>query len=296
MQLSLMRASILTWYSPSSLLTTPHAAPLRPGSKPPSLITFIPIFSLPLPPPSFFAPPTLDEAVGIGASRPTAEELVPLVILLQQYTVGCLFRAEMTSEEQGIRAERLTEVWRKGGNLVEWKEVLEREVGSSLMKEEEKEAMGKRLDAMMSSVFGCLTKGCIGADDLACDSDLLCSLPLLSLTSLRPTAPSTLLHLRSRALLCYATTSTLYSAQEKLYAFYDQTRKVLLLYGRQAEQQKVGETLINEGVKGVFEEVLGALEKKEAKREGQAWTTLCEVVMHIAKRVSSSRFPQSEPS
>jgi hypothetical protein len=102
----------------------------------------------------------------------------------------------------------------------------------------------------------------------------------------RPTAPSTLLHLRSRALLCYATTSTLYSAQEKLDAFYDQTRKVLLLYGRQAEQQKVGETLINEGVKSVFEEVLGVLEKKEAKRKGSAWTTLCEVVMHIAKRVS----------
>lgn len=37
----------------------------------------------------------------------------------------------------------------------------------------------------------------------------------------------------------------------------------------------------------MFEEVLGALEAKKAKREGQAWTTLCEVVMHIAKRVSA---------
>ncbi|ORY92414.1 peptidase family C50-domain-containing protein [Leucosporidium creatinivorum] len=263
-QLSLMRASILTWYSPSSSLTAPQAAPLRPGSKPPSLTTFVPIFSLPIPSPSFFAPPTLDEAVGIGASRPTAEELVPLVILLQQYTAGCLFRAEMTPEEQGKRAEGLAEAWREGGSPVEWKAVLERALGSSLMKEEEKEAMSKRVDAMMSSVFGCLTKGCIGADTLA--------------------SPSTVLHLRSRALLCYATTSTLYSAQEKLDAFYDQTRKVLLLYGRQAEQQKVGETLINEGVKGVFEEVLAVLQAKEAKREGQAWTTLCEVVMHIAKR------------
>lgn len=165
-----MRASILTWYSASSTLTAPQAAPLRPGSNPPSLPAFIPIFSLPLPSPSFFAPPTLDEAVGIGASRPTAEELVPLVILLQQYTVGCLFRAEMTAEEQGKRAEGLAEVWREGGTPIEWKAVLERELGSSLMKEEGKEAMGKRLDAMMSSVFGCLTKGCIGADALACEN------------------------------------------------------------------------------------------------------------------------------
>lgn len=87
--------------------------------------------------------------------------------------MGCLFRAEMTAEEQGIRAERLAEVWREGANPVEWKEVLERELETSSTKEEEKEAMGKRLDAMMSSVFGCLTKGCIGADALACEFQVL---------------------------------------------------------------------------------------------------------------------------
>lgn len=107
----------------------------------------------------------------------------------------------------------------------------------------------------------------------------------MGLTTLIFAAPDVLLSLRSRALLFFATTRPLYAEQAKLDAFYDQTRKVLLLFGRRSEEKQAGETKINEGVKRIFEEVVEVLVQKQAKMEGKAWVTLCEVVLHIAKRV-----------
>lgn len=103
-------------------------------------------------------------------------------------------------------------------------------------------------------------------------------------------APESLIFLRSRALLSYAYTRPLYSEPTKLEAFYEQTRKVLLLYGRRAEELNAGELVINEQVKKTFKEILEVLEEKEVKKEGAAWVTLCEVVLHIAKRVSGFFF------
>lgn len=115
---------------------------------------------------------------------------------------------------------------------------------------------------------------------------LFISVRLRVTNALPLTAPEILLMIRSRALLFFATSRPLFAAPEKLDAFYDQTRKVLLLFGRQAEQKKLDETKINEGVKSVFEEVLTVLEARKAQTESKAWHTLCEVVLHIAKRVS----------
>lgn len=171
MQISLTRASILTWYCDSSSLIPPQALPTKTGVKPPSLVTFVPIVSLPLPPSSFCAPMTLEEAVAPGPARVTTEELCPLVLLLQQYALGCLFRAEMSAEEQGRRAELLAELWRnEAGTPLEWKALLERAMEQPSPESEEKQAAEKkRVDAMMTSVFGTLTKGCVGADTLACE-------------------------------------------------------------------------------------------------------------------------------
>lgn len=95
-----------------------------------------------------------------------------------------------------------------------------------------------------------------------------------------------MIHLRSRALLFYASTRPLYLDSTKLEAFYEQSRKVLLLYGRRAEELQVGELKINETVKGVFKEIVVVLDGQKVRKEGKAWRTLCEVGLHIAKRVS----------
>lgn len=44
---------------------------------------------------------------------------------------------------------------------------------------------------------------------------------------------------------------------------------------------------INENIKGVFESIVEVLETKGVQKEGNVWITLCEVVLHVAKRVSS---------
>jgi hypothetical protein len=161
-----MRLSILSWYSTSSSLPTPQALSTRPRTKPPSIVSFTPIFSVPLPPPSFFAPPTLTEALSITASRPPAEEIVPLVLAIQQYTLGCLFRAELTADEVGKRAEGLGALVGKDGSPLAWRSVLEKEMAEGTLTEADKEVVLKRVDAMMTSMFGTLTKGCVGAETL----------------------------------------------------------------------------------------------------------------------------------
>lgn len=91
--------------------------------------------------------------------------------------------------------------------------------------------------------------------------------------------------MRAQSLFIFATTRTLLASQDKLDMFYDQSRKVLLLFGRQAEKLGTGEKSINDGVKSVFDQVLAVLVARDAAREGKAWVALCEVVIHIAKRV-----------
>ena len=88
-----MRVSILSWYdSDASVRLPPPLKPsattkgkLTPTSRRPSLLTYAYVLSLPLPPPSFFDPLTLSEALSSTAARPLAQDIVPLVLAVQQY-------------------------------------------------------------------------------------------------------------------------------------------------------------------------------------------------------------------
>ncbi|GAA5868801.1 hypothetical protein JCM1840_005124 [Sporobolomyces johnsonii] len=265
-ELSAMRSAILSWYSAS----TPPAPPTSS-----SLLAHVPSFALPLPPSSYFAPPTLSEALSSSAPlRPTAVELVPLVIALQQYLVGCLFRApELSSSEEGQRrrAEALEEILRldgrgDGGGPLDWRALLDREGAWDGVEQSAKEALLKRTDAMMTSMFGTVTKGCTGTDGIV--------------------APEILLTLRTHALLYYSTTSALAPSSDKLPAFHDQLRKILLLYGRSAEAAPYSYSPMKvcSAVKDAFETVVGRLEGKGVRCEGARWGEVCDVVLHIAKR------------
>ena len=101
-------------------------------------------------------------------------------------------------------------------------------------------------------------------------------------------APEVLVSARIYALLCYASTSAL-ASPDKLSAFHDQLRKVLLLYGRAAEALGYSALTIGAEVKRAFERVVGELERQGllggAAREDRKWRELCEVVLHIARRV-----------
>lgn len=163
-----MRASIITWWSPSSPLTSPLVSPPKPGSAPRSLAEYASIASIPLPPPAFFAPPSLNEAVGVLSARPAIHEVVPLVLASQQYTLGCLFRADMSIAAQKQRLEGLADAFAKEGSPLDWRDLLDRngDVDASTQ-----DAILRRVDAMMTSMFGTVTKGCVGADALARESD-----------------------------------------------------------------------------------------------------------------------------
>lgn len=86
-------------------------------------------------------------------------------------------------------------------------------------------------------------------------------------------------------MLYYSTTRVLYTDPLKLDAFYDQTRKVFLLFGRHAEPSKMSEMQINQKINEVFEDVAEVLETKGVQNHGSVWIALCEVVLHVAKRV-----------
>lgn len=94
-----------------------------------------------------------------------------------------------------------------------------------------------------------------------------------------------LLSLRTRALQYYLLTSMLYTNPLKLDAFYDQTRKTFLLYGRHAEGIKLSAADINARITPEFERLARTLVTKATANEGKAWVALCEVVLHVAERV-----------
>ncbi|GAA5885666.1 hypothetical protein JCM6882_007518 [Rhodosporidiobolus microsporus] len=308
-ELSSMRASLLSWWSPS-----PPAPP--PSSAPP--LAHLPSFLVPLPPSSFLAPPSLSEALSSSSSsappRPTLVEIVPLVLAVQQYLLGCFFRlaSSASSSSSSPSAVSLPELADDlaalllscedspspgAGGPVQWRALLETEArkgedgaaGIDGMKDQEREALVKRLDAMATSLFGNLTKGLGGADGSV--------------------APETLLTLRIHALLFYSSLSPLSSRPspllaspssapppaDKLSAFHDQHRKILLLFGRSAEARGASEAVIGERVKGAFERIVGACEGRgvvggREGREGGKWRELGEVVLHIARRANDRPF------
>ncbi|GAA5821500.1 hypothetical protein JCM3770_000600 [Rhodotorula araucariae] len=261
-ELSAMRSSLLSWW------TTP--APAAPPSTA-SPISHLPSLFLPLPPTSFLLPTSLSDTLGPSASRPAPAEVVPLVIALQQYLLGSLFRSPDVSVAE-LAAQLAPVLGGEGGPLA-WRALWASEGPAQELEGKEREGIARRLDAMMTSLFATITKGCAPLDG--------------------QTVPEHLLSLRTYALLCYASTSAL-SSPDKLSAFHDQLRKVLLLYGRAAEGLRYSATKIGAEVKGAFERVIGALEGKGlldgAEREDRKWRELCEVVLHIARRADDLAF------
>lgn len=161
-----MRASIVTWYLPSSPLVPKIGNSSKAG--PTSLVRFVEVAAVPLPASSFFAPPILDEAAGIAKSRALPEDIVPLVLAVQQYTLACLFRADLSLDEQRQRAQGLARAFQTGfGSPLEWRQLLEPDLPNPTLQNAGREALIRRVDAMMTSMFGTITKGCIGADALS---------------------------------------------------------------------------------------------------------------------------------
>lgn len=170
-----MRVSILSWYDSDASLRVPP--PLKPftttkgkstlASRRPSLLTYAHVLSLPFPAPSFFDPPTLSEALSSTAARPLAQDIVPLVLAVQQYTLGCLFRAELSAEEVARRPEVVWEQLGGHGNPCDWRRKLEEHMAEGTGESVETEGVRRRVDAMMTSMFGTLTKGCVAMDQVA---------------------------------------------------------------------------------------------------------------------------------
>lgn len=151
-----MRFSILSLYS--------DPIPLAIASKS-HLLSYASILSIPLPSESF-------------SGFPSLIEIVPLVLAAQQYTLGCLFRSEMTGKDVGKRAEVVMKALEGPGNALEWKTLFDQAVSNRALSngsEEEVKAdadfemVKKRIDSMMTSMFGTLTKGCVAVDTFACE-------------------------------------------------------------------------------------------------------------------------------
>lgn len=161
-----MRASILSWWSDAP--PAPSASPLLPH---------LPTFLIPLPPASFLAPPSLSETLSPSSARPTLAEIVPLVLAIQQYLLGAFFRSPAFSAT-AAREERdrlLSDLLRRSertagsaeeqlGTPQEWRALWDREKAALVDDAKERDAVDKRLDAMLTSLFGTITKGCTGAE------------------------------------------------------------------------------------------------------------------------------------
>ncbi|GAA5914661.1 hypothetical protein JCM8208_000403 [Rhodotorula glutinis] len=273
-ELSPMRATLLSWWS--------APPPPPPPAASSSLLSHLPSLLLPLPPPAFLAPSSLSLSDTLNPStahaRPSLAEVVPLVLAVQQYLLAALFRSssdvrtvDLVAQIAGVLGGEEGE-----GGAAEWHALWRKEGGKVELEGREREGIDRRLDGMMTGVFATVTKGCAGLDGQV--------------------APEALISTRIYALLCYASTSALSSSSpDKLSAFHDQLRKVVLLYGRAAEALGYSAPKIGAEVKRAFERVVGALERRgllvaEGAREDKKWRELCEVVLHIARRADDLAF------
>lgn len=152
-----MRTSLLSWWTSPPTRTNPSSSA--------SLASFAESVLFPLPSDAFLAPGSLEETLNPSTARPAFADLVPLVVASQQYLLACIFRSN--DEEGGSPREKvanLAEVLRKGASgPLDWRQALDRYIEN----EQEKGALVKRLDAMMTSMFGTVTKGCAGLDGSA---------------------------------------------------------------------------------------------------------------------------------
>lgn len=93
-----------------------------------------------------------------------------MILLIQQYALGCLFRSEgWTDEDKSERTTTIEKLWMQSGGPMDWRALLDEvfaESGVEGKKAEEREMLRRRVDALMTSLFGTLTKGLIGSDTL----------------------------------------------------------------------------------------------------------------------------------
>ncbi|GAA5968747.1 hypothetical protein JCM11641_000719 [Rhodosporidiobolus odoratus] len=288
-ELSLLRASLVSWWSPSIAPSIPP-----PTSRP---TAYLSLLFVPLPASSYLAPPTLSETLSTSSpSRPTFAEITPLVLATQQYFLACFFRLPPSDLNPLERAAGLARLFREdvgGGSPGDWKTLLDQQAKAGSLdelKDQDREALGKRVDGMMLNMFGSVTKGCAGNDGSV--------------------DPEALLTLRIEALLLYLSLSTLSShsssiapscpislvPQEKVDALHDQHRKILLLYGRAAEALGRSEAELGERVKACWERFVAACTARGIRREGKKWEETGEVVVHIARRAGDHAFLSRLPA
>ncbi|KAK4048368.1 separin protein [Microbotryomycetes sp. JL221] len=249
--LASMHASIASWFSGGIPISSPLGTPT---SNLNSMSSFAFLYSLPMP-----TSLTLDSSIG------SINEVISLVLAVQQYTVACLFRSQLDEAESRKRNDNLHKVIKAGGTPIEWRKLLDNTIQQVTLPQDQMDATVRKADAMLTSIFGTVTKACIGADTY--------------------TDPAVLLDVRLHVLLTFGHTRALYVGPEKMASFLEQARKILLLFGRQAEQRGQTDSKINELVKKGFNDIVQLLGEHDVAKTGKMWTSLCEVVQHIAKRV-----------
>ncbi|GAA5910865.1 separase [Sporobolomyces salmoneus] len=270
-ELSAMRNSILSWYTPLSGLPS-----IPPPTSP--LLAHATSLVVPLPPQSYFSPPTLSETLSTSIRRPTLQEIVPLVLALQQSLLSVLFKSSTlssSSEGQRLRVEKLEQVLRndgqgRDGGPLDWNRMWENLSKEQSMDEKEKALTDQKLDATLLGLFQAITNGTSSAEDKV--------------------APELLLNLRIQALLCFCSASTFPSSPSQLAAFHIQHRKILLRYGRSAQgvPYSYSSERIAKEAGDAFTRVMQSLEGLHSShsRAGAEWTELCQVVLHLARKAN----------
>ncbi|GAA6064363.1 hypothetical protein JCM10212_005877 [Sporobolomyces blumeae] len=288
-ELSAIRASILSWYGPS----TPEGSTQQPIVASNSLLSFASDLLIPLPPASFLDPPTLSETLSTSPSRPTLEELVPLALAVQQHLFYALFRSPslLSPDGQRQRVEKLHKILiqdgkDQAGGPLDWNRFWQAK-STALEPASEKASIDKRVDGIMLSMFQTVTQGTSAAEGTA--------------------APELLLELRTQALLCYSAVSSFarsglssstLSNPPQLPAFHAQHRKILLRFGRSAQTlpQAYPPEVIARHARKTFETLMDVLARKSLTARSSSsrgatgtesekdWRELCEVVLHLAKK------------
>ena len=160
-QLSDMRSNLITLY-PYDIDSLLPPSSTTPATK---SLSYAHLLSIPLPTdPNQLDPPRLDQADSLTASHPPpAEELIPLLLAIQQYSLGCLLRMAIDPAEVKRRSELLLRSLSAPGNPSDWRRLLQTSVERTNSTAEGEAAL-KKADAMMTSMFGTITKGLVGAD------------------------------------------------------------------------------------------------------------------------------------
>jgi hypothetical protein len=148
LHLSELRDSVLTSYS------TSPSNPI-PLSRSASSLTFTKLLSFPFPSSPLL---TADQE----PSTPiTTEELIPLVLEVQQYSIVCLLNIDLSAVELARRPAAILESLNGVGSPLEWRNYLDK-VGNEGAHFEE--AVMKRMDATMTSMFATITRALASTD------------------------------------------------------------------------------------------------------------------------------------